>query len=386
MKFSMLHGQGGPLGWSLLLHAMLLSLFLIGLGGPRTPKVPAHVEIVQARIVEDLRTQPGKGRLPQDEPGATAGRALESGRIETNHAEGGAARDSVPLDPQRKARTEREHALQERGQRRQLEPGREAEQAEETEREAAARRAAEQLTAARKAAAEAEARVRAEAEAREAKLRAEAQAQAQAKAEADAKRKAELAAKAAAEQSARNRAENEAKARAEKEARARAEAEKAARAKAEAEAKARAEKEAQAKAEKEARDKAEAKRKAEQERLAQAEREQALREQLEAEQEESTLRLQIEDAARRWLGSHIEPRVEGRWLRPSSAQTGMTCIIAIRATSAGTVIAATVTKSSGDEAFDRSAEAAVRKASPLPMPPDPKVAEQFLSFSLRFKP
>jgi colicin import membrane protein len=64
----------------------------------------------------------------------------------------------------------------------------------------------------------------------------------------------------------------------------------------------------------------------------------------------------------------------------------MTCIIAIRTAPNGQVIAAQVTKSSGDPAFDRSAEAAVRKASPLPMPPDPKVAAKFFSFSLRFKP
>jgi colicin import membrane protein len=42
----------------------------------------------------------------------------------------------------------------------------------------------------------------------------------------------------------------------------------------------------------------------------------------------------------------------------------------------------------GDAAFERSAEAAVRKAAPFPMPPDPAIAAQLLgqTVSFRFNP
>ena len=103
-------------------------------------------------------------------------------------------------------------------------------------------------------------------------------------------------------------------------------------------------------------------------------------------QAEAKLKQQRGEEAKRWLDGHILPRVEARWLRPTSAKNGMTCIISIRTTPGGQVVDARVTKSSGDPSFDRSAEGAVRKASPLPMPPDPKVAQQLHSFILRFRP
>jgi colicin import membrane protein len=36
--------------------------------------------------------------------------------------------------------------------------------------------------------------------------------------------------------------------------------------------------------------------------------------------------------------------------------------------------------------FDRSAEVAIRKASPLPMPEDDNIAKEFRSFTLTFNP
>jgi colicin import membrane protein len=43
-------------------------------------------------------------------------------------------------------------------------------------------------------------------------------------------------------------------------------------------------------------------------------------------------------------------------------------------------------ESSGDPAFDRSAEAAVRRASPLPLPANRELFENFRSFTFVFKP
>jgi hypothetical protein len=45
-----------------------------------------------------------------------------------------------------------------------------------------------------------------------------------------------------------------------------------------------------------------------------------------------------------------------------------------------------IVESSGNSLFDDSAERAVRKASPLPVPKDPGVFKQFRSFSLEFAP
>jgi colicin import membrane protein len=351
---------GGPFGLSLALHGLLILLFVIGIGGTHLPLTPTQPDIVQAHIVDELprqdkaavaRARRAEVREPSGERNEPDAAAAVAQRV----------REQAAL---REAELEREREARKREQR------------EQAEQQSAAKAAAQARAAE-------EARVRAEADARDAALKAEARR----KAEADARAERAAQARADADREAREKAEAEARQKADQAAKlkARQEAE-AAKARAERQSQERAAKEAQARAEQEARAKAEAKRQADQERLAQVERERELKEQLEAEQTDAKLRVAIDDAARRWLSSRIEPRVQGRWLRPPSAADGMTCIIAVRTTAAGQVIAAQVTKSSGDPAFDRSAEAAVRKASPLPMPPDPKVAQEFLSFSLKFKP
>ena len=53
----------------------------------------------------------------------------------------------------------------------------------------------------------------------------------------------------------------------------------------------------------------------------------------------------------------------------------------------GEVVAVTVVKSSGNEAFDRSAEQAVRKAARFDVPEDPALFEaHFRRFQMLFKP
>jgi colicin import membrane protein len=53
----------------------------------------------------------------------------------------------------------------------------------------------------------------------------------------------------------------------------------------------------------------------------------------------------------------------------------------------GDVVNVTVVQSSGDAAFDRSAEAAVRSAGRLPVPPESAVFERyFRRLSLLFQP
>ena len=59
--------------------------------------------------------------------------------------------------------------------------------------------------------------------------------------------------------------------------------------------------------------------------------------------------------------SYINDRVSNNWSRPSSARRGMVVELAIQLVPTGRVVAVTVVKSSGNEAFDHSAERAVLK-------------------------
>ncbi len=162
------------------------------------------------------------------------------------------------------------------------------------------------------------------------------------KAEAEAKRKAELAAKQKAEAERKRKAELAAKQKAEAEARRKAE--EAARARAEAE----------------------------------------MRAQLEAEQG----RLE-EQRVQSVLGeyvAYIADKVERNWLRPPGSAAGLKCTVNVKLIPGGDVVSARVVQSSGDTVFDDSAEKAVLRAAPLPVPDDPSIAKHFRDFNFVFKP
>ena len=83
----------------------------------------------------------------------------------------------------------------------------------------------------------------------------------------------------------------------------------------------------------------------------------------------------------------IKQKVNRIWIRPVSTTAGLKCTIRVRLLSDGTVMDAEVISSSGDEDFDRSAENAVNKASPLPVPKDKELfAREFRSFQFLFNP
>ena len=74
-------------------------------------------------------------------------------------------------------------------------------------------------------------------------------------------------------------------------------------------------------------------------------------------------------------------------MKPASASPGMSCKIRVRLYPDGRVSSVDA-DCAGDAAFERSAEAAVWKAAPFPMPTDELVAEQLLGqpVSFRFNP
>lgn len=83
----------------------------------------------------------------------------------------------------------------------------------------------------------------------------------------------------------------------------------------------------------------------------------------------------------------IQQKVIKRWIKPPLFTEGMSCTIRVRLLSSGDVMSVTVLRSSGNSIFDRSAENAVRKASPLPVPKDKDLfTKKFRLFTFLFKP
>ncbi len=85
----------------------------------------------------------------------------------------------------------------------------------------------------------------------------------------------------------------------------------------------------------------------------------------------------------------IQQLVQEHWSRPPSARNGMRAIIQIRMLPTGEVTEAIITQSSGDPAFDRSAENAVHRAAPFSELQDLPINvfnANFRSLSLIFEP
>ena len=81
--------------------------------------------------------------------------------------------------------------------------------------------------------------------------------------------------------------------------------------------------------------------------------------------------------------AQITARIERAWIRPPSARPGLECEVRVTQVPGGAVIAATVTRCNGDAAVRESIEAAVYRASPLPLPPDPALFERNLLVTFR---
>jgi colicin import membrane protein len=82
----------------------------------------------------------------------------------------------------------------------------------------------------------------------------------------------------------------------------------------------------------------------------------------------------------------IQQAVQNNWLQPPSAQSGLQCTVRVNLIPGGDVAGVRIVVSSGDAAFDRSVENAVRKAAPLPLPSDPGLFDNFRELTFVFKP
>lgn len=83
----------------------------------------------------------------------------------------------------------------------------------------------------------------------------------------------------------------------------------------------------------------------------------------------------------------IKRKVQENWRQPMGFEIkGLKCKLAIKLTPTGEVLSVKVIQSSGNLEYDRSAELAVRKASPLPMPEKAALAKEFREFDFGFTP
>ena len=181
---------------------------------------------------------------------------------------------------------------------------------------------------------------------------------------ADTQRKLEAQKEAQRTAEAQKKAEAAAKAEVQKKADAAAKAEVAARAEAQKKAEAAARAEAQQKAERDAQAREQADLRA---RLAAEERVNAARSGAQAQQ----------------YAALIRARVERAWIRPPSAQAGLDCEVHVTQVTGGTVTGVQIARCNGDAAVRESIEAAVYRASPLPVPENPDLFERNLVFNFR---
>jgi colicin import membrane protein len=121
------------------------------------------------------------------------------------------------------------------------------------------------------------------------------------------------------------------------------------------------------------------KRREEEERRLQAQNEQAFKKQLEAEAKQMQQQQQIAAQRRAALKAKqtkidkymnlIENKIYQNWVMPPSTNKGLVCVLQVTLIPTGDVVNIELSKSSGDPVYDKSVIAAVRRASPLPVPP-----------------
>lgn len=80
----------------------------------------------------------------------------------------------------------------------------------------------------------------------------------------------------------------------------------------------------------------------------------------------------------------LTQRIQRFWVEPPSANEGVDCYVSVSLLPSGDVIDARIQKCNGDQVVQRSIEAAVRRASPLPLPDNPALFDRNLR--IRFIP
>jgi colicin import membrane protein len=109
-----------------------------------------------------------------------------------------------------------------------------------------------------------------------------------------------------------------------------------------------------------------------------AKRESELKAQLAAEERVNAARGSREEVA--WLAL-IRDKVTRAWIRPPSARAGVNCEVHVTQVPGGVVTGVQIGTCNGDAAVRESIEAAVYRASPLPMPANADLFDRNLKFN-----
>ena len=156
-----------------------------------------------------------------------------------------------------------------------------------------------------------------------------------------------------------------------------------------AEAKAEAEKKRQAeeKAKAEAKAKVEAEKKKAAEAAAKKAAAEALNNSIANEQERIANAQQSDQASNSFINL-VKRAVEDRWHLPANADNGLVAQVRVRLGPSGELLAASITRSSGNPGFDRSATQAVEAAAPFRelQQLDAGLQRRFRDFNLKFTP
>lgn len=103
---------------------------------------------------------------------------------------------------------------------------------------------------------------------------------------------------------------------------------------------------------------------------------------LEEERRQVKLNSRLQNLRAQYIKS-IEQKVARNWLPPVKMQSGWSCEVSVKQNPLGEVTLVKMLNCSGSSAFKSTVERAVRKASPLPVPPDPQVFEANIQFTFR---
>jgi len=79
----------------------------------------------------------------------------------------------------------------------------------------------------------------------------------------------------------------------------------------------------------------------------------------------------------------LQQKIQRNWAQPASVHPGIECVVLARQLPGGEVISVTIERCNGDAAVQRSIEAAVYRASPLPQPENPVLFDRNLRITVK---
>lgn len=97
-------------------------------------------------------------------------------------------------------------------------------------------------------------------------------------------------------------------------------------------------------------------------------------------------KLQAQQATLAKYGDMIRNAIQQQWIVPENMTKDIACRLLIQVGPGGVVLDVKLVQSSGNSVLDRSAMAAVRKASPLPVPSDESLFNEFREINLLVRP